>query len=89
MSKIYKMSVAVLALTLALGMTSGMAEAKSKTKRAAEIATKLLPIPKPAKTLVKANIRIYDRVGWEAGRLISTIEHGPAGDPGNYPGYNN
>jgi hypothetical protein len=79
-----------LALTLMVATIAmvGSAEAKSKTKRAAETAVKVLPMSKPAKTLMKVNIRIYDRMGWEAGRLISTMEHGPSGDPGKYPGYN-
>jgi hypothetical protein len=31
-------------------------------------------------------VKAWDRAGWEAGRYLSTRRHGPAGDPGRYPG---
>jgi hypothetical protein len=40
----------------------------------------------PVVRLTKENIKIYDRLGWEAGRYMSVRKHGSAGDPGPYPG---
>ncbi len=76
-------------LAAALTTSVSLAEAKSKTKRNAERVVNILPISKPAKALVRGNIRIYDRVGWEAGRLAIIKQYGPTADPGPYPGYNN
>lgn len=33
-----------------------------------------------------AAVRSMDRLGWEIGRSVSMRKHGPAGDPGKYPG---
>lgn len=33
-----------------------------------------------------AAVKSMDRLGWEIGRSMSMKKHGPAGDPGQYPG---
>jgi hypothetical protein len=53
---------------------------------AAKVACKA-PKPNALTKAACANVRIYDRVGWEAGRYISVKKHGKDADPGKYPGY--
>jgi hypothetical protein len=83
------LAVAVSSIIASVCLISVDAQAKSRTKRVAEAATQILPLSGTGKRLMKGNIRIYDRLGWEAGRYLSVSKHGAAGDPGRYPGYDN
>ncbi len=87
-------SSAVAGCTAILLLAAPEAHAGSKWRKAndkaAEVARDLsrtrLGNKNPHVWITKKNVQIYDRLGWEAGRYMSVKKHGPAGDPGRYPG---